>query len=67
MAAGAARLGPVQLNNSMSLSNLCSVKVSRRAELNYNQIGCHAVIQMSSESNARILNMLTWAESLPSF
>lgn len=42
--------GPVQLNNSVSLSNLCSIIVSRREELNYNQIGCHAVIQMRLES-----------------
>ena len=51
----------MQQNNLMSVTNLVAGVPKSRAQLN--QIGFHTVIQISLESNARKLNMLTWAES----
>lgn len=48
-------------NNLMSVTNLVAGVQKSRAQLN--QIGFHTVIQISLESNAHKLNMLTWAES----
>lgn len=52
---------PMQQNNLMSVTNLVAGVQKSRAQLN--QIGFHTVIQISLQSNAYKLNMLTWAES----
>lgn len=44
----------------MSVTNLVAGVQKSRAQLN--QIGFHTVIQISLESNAHKLNMLTWAK-----
>lgn len=51
----------MQQNNLMSVTNLVAGVQKSRAQLN--QIGSHAVIQISLESNSHTLNMLTGAES----
>jgi len=55
----------MQQNNLISLANLVAGVQKSRAQLN--QIGYHTAIQMTLESNAHKLNLLTWAEFLSSF